>query len=330
VDSPDTPNKPRASRSGLIAEADQPFVDWLCQRWGGSSWQEAVENHCRQLLHETDNNKGPISLARVAARLGIDPRPEANKEVTTGGWLDLARGRIVLPEGSDRRLSPRYGRARFTYAHELGHAMLYSFEKLPAVRLAPPCGELEEILCNHAASHLLMPRDVLMQELGGETVPSADLLRLVKERFEVSAVSAAIALHEVLSPHQKAGSFHMLSSLTGKHKTLGETKPRCVVCFLPPELREKGIEFLPSFKGLEHISRVANGQEYKTWSLVEFFSGRRGGYFPKPTTYNEVLVIPKPKRRVFHLQSSHRPFDSHSVWTSGTIALLGEDERIQA
>src|SRR5262249_14483782 len=110
--------------------------------------------------------------------------------------------------------------------------------------------------------------------------------------------------------------------MTGTQKTLGSEKPRCLVCIVSTKLKEEGFEFLPTFKGLEHIHRVEAQRELSTWSLMEFFAAHSRNHFPKPRLFDEILALPLPHGQRVRLTGTHRGFDRYSVWTAGEIQFL--------
>lgn len=88
---------------------------------------------------------------------------------------------LVFINGADTKAAQM-----FTLAHELGHLWLGQSALSDADAAAPVDGAVET-WCNRVAAELLVPMDVLRQELGSRNGPSADVGRLAR-RFKVSTL----------------------------------------------------------------------------------------------------------------------------------------------
>lgn len=297
---------------------------WFREHFGaaGNRGGVGLRDHCERLLRAGGVTKPPTSLTAVATLLGLDSKPTFRPQAEMG-ILDPEERRIYLrrmPNEIIQTGTARYLQLRFTYAHELGHALLYDFQGKPGVRLAPfPVGSREEEeFCNRAAAYLLMPDFLLTDTFPLSCSLSGQLLREAARTYQVSLLAMAVRATQIFQSRLGPRQFGLLSGEISNRESLGLTKPRCAACFLPPELRAAKVRFLATHQGIEHIhlAEVPN----QPWSLQRFFK-KPGRSRPLHSSI-EVEFIKCQSQHVVQLTSQHhRLIGCRYVWTDGTIEL---------
>jgi len=278
--------------------------------------------YCERLLRNAGITQPPIRLAAVAELLGIEPRPIFRSQAEAG-ILDTTHGRIYLHRNDGeiiRTGTSRYVQLRFTYAHELAHAMLYDFSRGPGERVAPQVSDLseEEVFCNKAAAQLLMPDFLLAQTFPPGVVLSGQLLREAARSYQVSLLTMAVRATQIFEGRLDSTEFHLLSGEISSLRQLGRVVPRCAACFLPSGLLLRKVQFLATH---QRINRVhPPGKPDTSWSLVRFFGAPRR---ERPMHSEvEVELLKCDSRHVVRLTSQHhRLIGCRYVWTDGTIEL---------
>ena len=174
----------------------------LMDRLGGANVFAAIRRACVGLLVETGMQNLPTKLSVLARHLGATIRYgsdvlQGNEEAA----LKLVNNRIVLCVSramfENYRTRPR---ARFSIAHEIGHLILFkllgskTLEYSDANRRAY---QRIELLCDVAASHLLMPRSELSGALRahGFTPHGTNEIRGI---FDVSAAALFKAVADLV------------------------------------------------------------------------------------------------------------------------------------
>src|ERR1051326_8929591 len=148
--------------------ARTPLETWVLARFGGVDARQTLCDHAEKLVQATGTNLPPVNILMLAKAIGIVPWPIY--ESGTEGAIKVidSRARIVLRRLGKQHQTPFAisGRTRFTYAHELGHALFYDLQSRPPIRLAPEgFHRLEEQLCNKVASRFIVPEFLLQSEL---------------------------------------------------------------------------------------------------------------------------------------------------------------------
>ena len=183
----------------------------------------------------------------------------------------------------------------------------------------------EEEMCNHAATHLLIPARQLRRIVGEAAEPTIGMVKEMKWQCQVSIARAALALTVRFEAGLEGDSFHMLSTYRRKQQERGELKGRMTACFLPKAFVKAKIKFLEPFSGIDHVSRLEQGKTLDTWSLREFYGNRRGTNFPTKPRFvsGETLQLEGRPSPLVSFSGAHRALDSYSVWTLGKLRLLG-------
>lgn len=140
----------------------------------------------------------PIDLAAVSNAIGL--AVEWRWMVPEGVMVHSANGLKIYLQSNfrdDRRLTRRQ---RFTWAHEICHALFYDRTiEGPAQLLAgTPHGAVLEKLCQQGAGYLLVPSESLHQDFSGKNaVESVQDLTCLADKYDVSADVMIRRLHEV-------------------------------------------------------------------------------------------------------------------------------------
>ena len=169
--------------------------------------QTEIENRAKRCLLSAGVAELPIRVDRVANHLGIAIE-QADLGKDCSGVLIRQRGRAVI--GVNRR--DFRTRQRFTVAHEIGHFVLHEQQAYVDSEYAMNFRDLEsgsgskteEIEANRFAAALLMPESLVKKEFNARRFDLAgddDELRLLAEKFGVSAQAMAIRLSFVLRGH---------------------------------------------------------------------------------------------------------------------------------
>ena len=127
----------------------------------------------------------PTDLSKFGESLGV-------VEVE---WKELTVDGMVLPKGKGYKVilnSKKAARARFSWAHELGHIIVQSGALAkPQFRGAPPSHRQLEGLCDSIAAEILMPEEQFsqyMEGLGFELSSVPNLKRVFDTSFESTAI----------------------------------------------------------------------------------------------------------------------------------------------
>jgi hypothetical protein len=310
-------------RNSIKRKRQDLLETWILQSLGGGSAKEAMANRAESLVCQAGVTRAPVRLAKIAELMGLNPRP-IYKPNTMDGSIKIIDGvlRIILKhEKSTPQFanSHNFRRLRFTYAHEMSHALFYDLHAVPQKRLAPHGNyRLEEQLCNLAASRFLLPTPILQTELSNIKDLSPQLLCTLSDHFQVSIQTIAYRLTEFVCDKLQIDRFYMISLHGTGVRGLGVHKPRCIACFIPKPLTEKGMIFLHPFQGIDRIKN-GTGTDSNPWSLEEFFSRamhkQSGGTFQA----DETLRCPNGhylRLKALHQTIGHGPL----VWTTGTIS----------
>lgn len=162
---------------------------------------QAIENKAREVLRETRTSQLPVPVDLVARRLGlvVEPVPLGDE---ISGLLVVRDGKGTIGVNRSHSLV----RQRFTIAHECGHYVLHrdgselfidkGYTAVYRDARSSKGGERGEIQANQFAAALLIPRELVLEEirnnnfdLGNEAV----LEDLAKE-FQVSLSAMSFRL----------------------------------------------------------------------------------------------------------------------------------------
>lgn len=152
---------------------------------------DAILRHARELVHESGITKPPFRPALLAPLRKVNSILYRNIE---------EEGRLI-PYKSDfaieLRMDRSFQRKNFTCAHEIAHTFFYQavpsikYRRLNSTEVIRDSEE--ELLCNIAASELLLPLESL-QEVAGDYIPSPTSLLEIAQIYETSLSATAIRL----------------------------------------------------------------------------------------------------------------------------------------
>jgi hypothetical protein len=310
--------------------------NWVIQEFGGNevdSASAAMGIRCNRLFEDHHPLSRPVRVSRVAKALGIRPQPIYTTLIPgmADGSLDVSTGRIVIrtrggeaPETG----SSEHRRVRFTYAHELVHALFYSISGSVLQRIAPPTRSdrersQEETLCNCGARVLLMPDRLMEQVVASREIAAPDLLYNVMQAFEVNLEPAAYRMCEWVSPGPEESAFWMISK-----KDHAGGPPRCTVCALTGGLTARRLHLLAGRQPLDRLEPTSGDEP---WSLLQYvlLEPVRHGWDALKLAPNVEVVA--TETHIVKLRSRHRWLKwgrkPTYVWTEGTIEILDEIRR---
>lgn len=298
-----------------------PYESWLTKRFGGPTPLQGLKKYLDELRRSTGQQKLPVQLTLIAKKIGLNPIP-IYKRLPVTGCLMPKDGllRIALNRPSGRpvtRDTPNLGRFRFTYAHEVIHSLAYDLRVVPNQRLAPlPKADEEEILCNHAARHLLLPREVLYKETLATSRVDAQWFDSTAKKADVSYPVLAMQLFEENLLPKSPLEICLLSRIGYGSDGKGDQKPRCINGRYT-DMNGRHFRVLGPNEGLDRI-KVTKGAEAK-WSLVNFHEEMRSStYSLIREVSNEILVFPN-KTRVHFTGRHEQAHRMGYIWTMGKL-----------
>lgn len=168
-----------------------------------------ARRRAREVLAQAGISKAPVPIERLIKKLNIVLRHEALDE-DLSGMAYIHDGLSMI--GINAIHHPN--RQRFSAAHELGHHILHSAEITNSVHVDKGATRVLlrdessslgvdrlEIEANAFASELLMPRDLLVAEMGGVPVDVEDdaQVEVLAKRFKVSTHAMRVRLLGLLS-----------------------------------------------------------------------------------------------------------------------------------
>lgn len=114
------------------------------------------------------------------------------------GWTNPKTKEIVLPEHTYLALEAEEGRARFTFAHELGHAILHANIEVPTMNKRGGVFRKDirpyrdpEAQANVFAACLLMPTKHVVRAMREHEGTRQELVAKISKTFKVSFQAAA-------------------------------------------------------------------------------------------------------------------------------------------
>jgi Zn-dependent peptidase ImmA (M78 family) len=161
-----------------------------------------IDQKVTELLHGNGVAGPPVEVERIAQGLGAQVIYENFKGEVSG--LLLRRGNSIVI--GVHKTQP-HTRRRFTIAHEIGHLVMHSGALEPVhvdrgfdMHLRSPASstaeDVAEIEANAFAASLLMPREMVMDDVDGQMLDFEDprLVRRLAERYEVSTQAMTFRL----------------------------------------------------------------------------------------------------------------------------------------
>jgi hypothetical protein len=227
------------------------------------------------LYNATPAAKNPVdAIVRCARRLvresGILEPPFRPATLATLRNVSQILYRTIEEEGRlvphqagftiELRIDRSFQRKNFTCAHEIAHTFFY--EAVPSVKyhrlnsLKAVRDNEEELLCNIAASELLMP-DQSIRKVGADYVPSATALQEIARIYETSLTATAV---RVLGLGIWNAKFILWDLSDGYPRALWFAQPRRTLVHFP-SLDIENYEMSSILKAFEVEGRV-EGEEW--------------------------------------------------------------------
>lgn len=167
--------------------------------------RKKIKRVVRQLLAEHNFIAGPIDVVYLAKALNIELRIRDFAKDMSGFAYQKAGEKVIGVNANDG-----YFRQRFTIAHELGHIFLDPRDDLNVDKnfvlqyrngLSSEGTDLKEIEANYFAAELLMPENLLKQDIetyknrfGGFDFEDDELVKLLAKKYEVSGQAMSVRL----------------------------------------------------------------------------------------------------------------------------------------
>lgn len=169
------------------------------------------------ILRETGQHKRPVpvDLQLICDKLGVSV--EWRRMIPEGAVVENANGLSIYLQDNFQS-DPRTGRRqRFTWAHEICHALFFQLDKKPPNPFpGTPKGAIIESMCQRGAGYLLLPQ-VLLESLFGMSNPleSIEQLNETATKFEISAEVVLRRLSEHPEMFASHRGFLLVSSAGG-------------------------------------------------------------------------------------------------------------------
>lgn len=161
-----------------------------------NSWQavkQSVLKAATLLREETGQVSPPIVLKNVEKLRCIQEKVGFDSEEASGAILVPVPGGFIVRLGKGQSTARR----RFGIAHEIGHTFFYNLEYDPPIKILPrECSrwlgeKKEEDICNAFASELLMPRELVEQDIANFSEKNLKTTIDLAKRYLVSPEVAA-------------------------------------------------------------------------------------------------------------------------------------------
>ena len=165
--------------------------------------RRAIRKLAQGLLRNAQVSKPPVPVETIAELLDLKVRLEPFEGEISGCTIRRGDKAII---GVNSLHHPN--RQRFTIAHEIGHFFLHKGEQIIIDRgfrvnfrddESGKAENPEEIEANYFAAELLMPTDLLVQDLKGKIIDVEDdsIIRELAEKYRVSPQALSYRLVNV-------------------------------------------------------------------------------------------------------------------------------------
>lgn len=184
--------------SGAVAEIEAR----LCKITGAPNAYAAVRRLCMTVVKASDQKEPPYRIKPLLDVLGVAFEYETPNSGAAEASVSLRDSGLVL-EVAKRNFQSRSGKSRrwrFSIAHEFAHIVLLRTLGGRIVELTyqdKASYRFVERLCDHGASHILLPRAELTGLLWRRGF-SQRTVRHIMERFDTSEAAVLRAIHDLL------------------------------------------------------------------------------------------------------------------------------------
>jgi hypothetical protein len=174
-----------------------------------SSWQavkEAILQAATYLREEANQVSPPILLDSIEKLRSIQKKVVFDSEGASGAILAPISCGFILRLGKGQTTVRR----RFSIAHEIGHTFFYNLDHDPPIQIFPrECRRLlgdkkEEDICNAFARELLIPRELVQQDIEHSSCSNLQMIIDLAAKYVVSPEVAARRLVLDLSEFQSS------------------------------------------------------------------------------------------------------------------------------
>ncbi len=271
----------------------------------------AIKKECSYLLHASGANTGfPVEIDRVSEQLGLKEKKYLYGRIGASALLENpAKDAIKIHLNED---NPNRYRYRFTIAHEIGHIAIrnkinkqFSEKEQDLIR---KYHFEEEILCQFAASELLLPEDTFLPMVQKKPL-NPQLIEALSKRFQVSSISVLNRIAYLL-PNHIAIYWNYRSSVNSNLKALR-------VSWIFPKPQLKKVPFIP-------IDATAKNDRFTPNLFIQSFKETKSVYghtnvdnFGSITGSITVCIInPKEDNTLFPLEKLEKrrhQFDLYSL-----------------
>ncbi|MCY4202470.1 MAG: ImmA/IrrE family metallo-endopeptidase [Aestuariivita sp.] len=207
-----------------IAEIEKRIRDST----GAPSAYAAMRRLCSAVVQASRQTEPPFRVRPLLDVLNVEFEYENTNCGAAEASVSLRGERLVLdvPRPHFDGQSGRYRRWRFSIAHEFAHILLIRTLGAKLLELTNQDKSsywFVEGLCDHAASHLLLPRIRLTEILRSQKF-SQDTVREIAKRFDTSQSAVLCALQDLLP----RGAIFLIKSF--RRDTKERVEPRVFLC----------------------------------------------------------------------------------------------------
>jgi Zn-dependent peptidase ImmA (M78 family) len=161
-----------------------------------NSWQavkQGILQAANYLREEAGQISAPIMLENIEKLCGIQKEVVYDLEGASGAILEPVSGGFIIRLGKGQTRIRR----RFGIAHEIGHTFFYNLDYDPPIKIFPRersrllIDKKEEDICNAFARELLMPRELVQQDIASSSDRNLKMIIGLAAKYVVSPEVAA-------------------------------------------------------------------------------------------------------------------------------------------
>lgn len=161
-----------------------------------SSWQavkQGILQAANYLREEAGQISAPIMLENIEKLRGIQKKVVYDSEGASGAILEPVSGGFIIRLGKGQTSIRR----RFGIAHEIGHTFFYNLGYDPPIKIFPRersrllIDKKEEGICNAFAGELLMPGELVQQDIASSSDRNLKMIIGLAAKYVVSPEVAA-------------------------------------------------------------------------------------------------------------------------------------------
>jgi Zn-dependent peptidase ImmA (M78 family) len=305
------------------------FSLWCKRFFGGKGTSNDARSYAERFLYENvDSDRPPVNLRKLALAIGFTDPKVVYKDINGDGGLEIIESKMRIIFNSnlapDGKLNiAKISRMRFTYAHELGHAILWDLNSGPPKRIAPKDdSRKEEQICNGIACGFLMPKAMLRMLLDEEkyNIYKYNSYRVAAKKIGVSISALLYGIEEIISESIQIDRFIMLSAISKNRGQSGVNKPRCIQCIIHKDKMKYGKALFAAYEGLDSAKAVM--PDKMKWSIEEYYNEM--AYIKAEKYIAEERIKIRDNRVVELYDMKHEKVDKTGyVWSTGKYKIIG-------